>query len=313
MGLDSQYAYHEETNDSDHPDQTNPAAAEPLLHNPFSSSPTFTANDTRIAVQDHSETAEPRLCRICQSGEDDSDDDATIADEEVDLVSSEPYHRTSHEAHHSKVKRVYAKNPLIKPCKCKGSMMYVHLDCLNRWRKESPRAASTYACDLCGYQYHLYRPMYAYIIGNKWFVAFATALIVAFIVAIASVLAYLIDTLALHNPARTVAIYFACGIATTAIIGFVAFIYRCATEGADSVTMPIWCCPDGCSSLYLADCGALGGGDAALAGLLFVVAFIIMTVLLFGLIGAVGGVYIFVERHVENVAGKVKERILDVE
>lgn len=155
--------------------------------------------------------------------------------------------------------------------------------------------------------------MYAYIIGNKWFVAIATALIVALIVTVISLLAYLIDIFILHNPARSIAIYFGCGIATTAVIGFVAFIYRCATEGADSVTMPIWCCPDGCSSLYLADCGALGGGDAALAGLLFVVAFIIMTVLLFGLIGAVGGVYIFVERHVESVAGKVKERILDVE
>ncbi|KAG2174509.1 hypothetical protein INT44_006772 [Umbelopsis vinacea] len=299
MGLDSQYAYHEELNDSDHPDQTNPAAAEPLMHNPFSSSPTLTANDTRIAVQDHSETAEPRLCRICQSGEDDSDDDATIADEEVDLVSSEPYHRTSHEAHHSKVKRVYAKNPLIKPCKCKGSQGFgiganVSRLCTSVGEKNLPE--------------QLRHMPVIFAVTN---ITYTGQL--AFIVAIASILAYLIDTLALHNPARTVAIYFACGIATTAIIGFVAFIYRCATEGADSVTMPIWCCPDGCSSLYLADCGALGGGDAALAGLLFVVAFIIMTVLLFGLIGAVGGVYIFVERHVENVAGKVKERILDVE
>jgi hypothetical protein len=155
--------------------------------------------------------------------------------------------------------------------------------------------------------------MYAYIIGNKWFVAIATALIVAVIVAIISLIAYIVDVHILHNPVRSAQIYFACGIAVTAVVGFVAFIFRCATEGTDSVMMPIWCCPDGCSPLYLADCGALGGGDAALAGLIFVVALIIMIVLLFGLIGAVGGVYILVERHVENVAGKVKERILDVE
>jgi hypothetical protein len=121
MGLDSQYSYHRELSGtlSDDPDQPLPAAAEPLLYTSSSNS-MHTTNDTRIAVQEDPEAAEPRLCRICQSGEDDSDDDATIADEEVDLVSSEPYHRTSHDIHHPKIKRVYAKNPLIKPCKCKG-------------------------------------------------------------------------------------------------------------------------------------------------------------------------------------------------
>lgn len=124
MGLDSRHSYDRELVDnfSDDTDQPIPAANDPLLYNPNINSPLHTVDDTRIAVREDAEVAEPRLCRICQSGEDESDDDDAMSDEEVDLVSSEPYHDTIHDTHHSKTKRVYAKNPLIKPCKCKGRL-----------------------------------------------------------------------------------------------------------------------------------------------------------------------------------------------
>ncbi|EZA62241.1 E3 ubiquitin-protein ligase MARCH3 [Ooceraea biroi] len=40
-----------------------------------------------------------------------------------------------------------AKEPLISPCRCKGTLAYVHLSCLERWLNQSCR---TY-CELCRY------------------------------------------------------------------------------------------------------------------------------------------------------------------
>lgn len=38
---------------------------------------------------------------------------------------------------------------LISPCRCKGSLAYVHLSCLETWINESFRLS----CELCGYNY----------------------------------------------------------------------------------------------------------------------------------------------------------------
>jgi hypothetical protein len=85
--------------------------------------PLQTAHSTRININENEDAEEPRLCRICQSGEsdsDDDDDDAASHDEEA-LVDGQSYHpRTGSGAKHTKSNNVYRKNPLIKPCKCKG-------------------------------------------------------------------------------------------------------------------------------------------------------------------------------------------------
>lgn len=43
-----------------------------------------------------------------------------------------------------------ANEVLISPCRCKGSMAYVHLSCLERWLNQSSRSY----CELCKYQYN---------------------------------------------------------------------------------------------------------------------------------------------------------------
>lgn len=45
------------------------------------------------------------------------------------------------------------KNPLISPCECKGSMKYVHENCLSRWRRINP-ARNSEQCLLCFHPYH---------------------------------------------------------------------------------------------------------------------------------------------------------------
>ena len=46
---------------------------------------------------------------------------------------------------------------LFSPCRCKGTMKYVHVQCLNQWRKTAVKKESFYQCDQCHYQYNLQR------------------------------------------------------------------------------------------------------------------------------------------------------------
>ena len=56
---------------------------------------------------------------------------------------------------------------LIKPCLCKGSMSYVHLSCLNRWRRVSSSPTSFYKCDQCGYEYNISRATICTLLENN--------------------------------------------------------------------------------------------------------------------------------------------------
>ncbi len=42
---------------------------------------------------------------------------------------------------------------LIFPCKCNGSIKFVHELCLNKWRYKSINISSYYNCDQCKYSY----------------------------------------------------------------------------------------------------------------------------------------------------------------
>lgn len=46
---------------------------------------------------------------------------------------------------------------LIKPCKCRGGMRYIHEMCLKRSRTDSVRPGSLWKCHQCGYQFNFKR------------------------------------------------------------------------------------------------------------------------------------------------------------
>ncbi|CAN6597984.1 hypothetical protein TRVA0_001S05138 [Trichomonascus vanleenenianus] len=56
---------------------------------------------------------------------------------------------------------------LISPCKCAGTAKYVHLMCLQDWRKTSPTQNSFYQCDVCKYRYSLKRTRYAAMLMTR--------------------------------------------------------------------------------------------------------------------------------------------------
>jgi len=64
--------------------------------------------------------------------------------------------------------------PLFSPCKCSGSMKYVHVKCLEKWREFSPNPKSIVQCDYCKYEYHLYRPKLSHCIQNEYFISGVT-------------------------------------------------------------------------------------------------------------------------------------------
>jgi len=56
---------------------------------------------------------------------------------------------------------------LFSPCKCSGSIKYVHVECLEKWRIMSQNPASVVQCDSCKYRYNLYRPRFAKILQSE--------------------------------------------------------------------------------------------------------------------------------------------------
>ncbi|KAF9213599.1 hypothetical protein BGZ59_005120 [Podila verticillata] len=66
---------------------------------------------------------------------------------------------------------------LISPCLCKGSMKYVHVECLNAWRERSPKKESHYKCDTCKYSFSFRRTSFARYLAHPLTVFVLTILV----------------------------------------------------------------------------------------------------------------------------------------
>ncbi|KAG0083293.1 hypothetical protein BGZ93_006315 [Podila epicladia] len=66
---------------------------------------------------------------------------------------------------------------LISPCLCKGSMKYVHVECLNAWRARSPKQESHYKCDTCKYSFSFRRTSFARYLAHPLTVFVLTILV----------------------------------------------------------------------------------------------------------------------------------------
>ena len=47
-------------------------------------------------------------------------------------------------------------NPLVNPCKCIGSMKYVHVQCIKKWRLNTTNPEWRYKCQLCLSDFEIY-------------------------------------------------------------------------------------------------------------------------------------------------------------
>lgn len=71
--------------------------------------------------------ADDRICRICHDGEDDGE-----------------------------------AGRLFRPCRCSGTMAWVHVECLDTWRNVSSNSDSFFCCDQCHYRYEFGRAFTAF-------------------------------------------------------------------------------------------------------------------------------------------------------
>ncbi|EJU01185.1 hypothetical protein DACRYDRAFT_116975 [Dacryopinax primogenitus] len=80
---------------------------------------------------------------------------------------------------------------LIRPCLCKGSVSFVHVKCLNDWRRASRNRTSYLACAQCGYKYHFARTRVAGLATNPFILFLATLILFCIItLAAGSVMSY---------------------------------------------------------------------------------------------------------------------------
>ncbi|RGB33522.1 hypothetical protein C1646_704171 [Rhizophagus diaphanus] len=63
---------------------------------------------------------------------------------------------------------------LISPCLCKGTMRYVHVECLNQWRLRSQKKSSFFQCDECKYKYAFRRTTIAKFATNEFVLTLVT-------------------------------------------------------------------------------------------------------------------------------------------
>ncbi|KAK7694766.1 hypothetical protein QCA50_001954 [Cerrena zonata] len=71
---------------------------------------------------------------------------------------------------------------LIRPCLCKGSISYVHVKCLQRWRNTSPNRSAFYSCPQCGYHYHFARTKVVGIATNPVVIGALSAIVFTILV-----------------------------------------------------------------------------------------------------------------------------------
>lgn len=85
---------------------------------------------------------------------------------------------------------------LIRPCLCTGSLLYVHVECLNAWRATSNEAS--YKCSVCGYNYDVRRNNISKVILSDTFANIVTSVLTLLIDILLGLMLIYLDTHYIH-------------------------------------------------------------------------------------------------------------------
>ncbi|KXN83848.1 E3 ubiquitin-protein ligase MARCH5 [Leucoagaricus sp. SymC.cos] len=75
---------------------------------------------------------------------------------------------------------------LIRPCLCKGSISYVHVKCLQKWRNTSSSTSAFFSCPQCHYQYRFARTRIVGLASNPVLVGGLSGFFFTILVVLAS-------------------------------------------------------------------------------------------------------------------------------
>ncbi|CAG8563009.1 1558_t:CDS:1 [Cetraspora pellucida] len=220
----------------------------------------------------------------------------------------------------------YIKGKLISPCKCMGSMQYVHIGCLNQWRASSAREDSSYQCEICKYEYKFYRPTFAKIIASPIFLHLVTIVIFLLVVCGVSWIVKLIDIRITkgqtHDKKSWVdaqilglkLIHIIYGICIISTLSLCYMIFDSCRRGYHN-TRNSYCYCGGCNyfftSWYFWD---IPSDSGELGTILLVICLIIyIIVIMIGIIFVLNTGYLLLQKYINAYLNAIKERILEVE
>ena len=201
---------------------------------------------------------------------------------------------------------------LIAPCRCKGTVKYIHRECLDTWRASHTTADCFTHCPQCKFEYVIepYDPnsdkrrkiiYYLYITRDLFLFFLVNEIMVLFLAFVSEKLdmsngSQFLNYFPLSIQAHSFAVYHLFGfLIYLAIIGFVGSIVFLISGSARNMTCNCVYCGDcccyecGCNDCACGDCGDCGKVDEPGACL----ACIIITVIIFAVIGIFIGIATF--------------------
>jgi len=87
-------------------------------------------------------------------------------------------------------------SPLISPCRCTGTQKFVHLDCLNHWRRSTHNPNALASCQTCGFRYSIVRSNLSIFVCDSRTIYGASALLLLLATLL---LGFVVTTLALQQ------------------------------------------------------------------------------------------------------------------
>ncbi|CAG8500685.1 15896_t:CDS:1 [Cetraspora pellucida] len=237
-----------------------------------------------------------KLCKICQ---------------ESDLIEDK--------------EGTYVKGKLISPCKCTGSMQYVHIGCLNQWRASSAREDSSYQCEICKYEYKFYRPTFAKIIASPIFLHLVTILMFLLVLYSISWIVKLIDIRIKKGQTNydkswmdapmlgLKLIHIIYGICIVSIMSICYMVFDSCRKGYHDTRDSYFYC-GGCNC-FTPWCFWGAPSEltdlSAIALVIYIIMFAIM--IMIGIIFTLCTGYLLLQKNVNAHLNGIKERILEVE
>jgi len=201
---------------------------------------------------------EDKICRICHGGED--------------------------------------EGKLISPCKCKGSIRFVHLTCLEHWRTVSKNSKSYFQCDQCHYKYNFSRTQLGRLLSSPIAVHLLTVLVFLALIIACGYLWKVLEVLFVDAERRHWTSFFSMDLyhmATgAALVGFLGFfqLFLVARVGV----------------LFPGGVGGAGGRN-------IVEVTILVIVICIGLAKAFSSLYKLIKLQTEKLLYKAENMVLDVQ
>jgi len=196
---------------------------------------------------------------------------------------------------------------LFRPCRCKGSMQFVHVECLQKWREQSSNRQAYFRCEQCHYQYNLQRITASGLINQPFILLLMTFFFSSLaILLIALPIHFLFDTkylIGLKPPWSDV-------VVAVCVIGVLGFFAMLVLEGCDrhqggwfDTLFSNNCCL-GCDGLCV--------GDSCIPVVVAMMVALLAFIVIVGLFRTMGFLYKTMKQAAQGTISQVDTIVLEI-